>query len=113
VRRVGHTSQVFEPMFSAIASPNGGNPNTIPNEDSQDYQFDETNIFDASRVTGYDLVDSGQRINYGFKYSIYGDDGGSTSLFLGQSYQIGPLNAYDEGVGLDNNFSDVVGAITV
>jgi LPS-assembly protein len=113
VRRTGHTSQVFEPIFSAVASPNGANPNTIPNEDSQDFQFDETNLFDSSRVTGYDLVDSGQRISYGAKYSIYGDEGGSTSLFLGQSYQIGPLNAYDVGVGLGNSFSDVVGALRV
>ncbi len=113
VRRAGHTSQVFEPIFSAVVAPNGANPTTIPNEDSQDFQFDETNIFDTSRVTGYDLVDSGQRINYGFKWSIYGDEGGSTSLFLGQSYQIGPLNAYDVGVGLDNNLSDIVGAVQV
>jgi LPS-assembly protein len=112
-RRTGHTTQVFEPIFSAIASPNGGNPNTIPNEDSQDFQLDETNMFDASRVTGYDLVDSGQRINYGARYSIYGDDGGSTSFFLGQSYQLGPESAYDEGAGIGSDFSDVVGAVQV
>jgi LPS-assembly protein len=113
VRRSGHTSQVLEPIFSAVVGPNDTNPTTIPNEDSQDYQFDETNIFDPSRLTGYDLVDSGQRVSYGLKWSVYGDEGGSTSLFLGQSYQFGPLNAYDLGVGLDNNLSDVVGAVQV
>jgi LPS-assembly protein len=70
-------------------------------------------MFDASRVTGYDLVDSGQRINYGARYSIYGDDGGTTSFFLGQSYQIGPANAYDAGVGIGGGFSDVIGAVQV
>jgi LPS-assembly protein len=113
VRRSGPTSQVLEPIFSAIVGPNDTNPTTIPNEDSQDYQFDETNIFDPSRLTGYDLVDSGQRISYGLKWSVYGDQGGSTSIFLGQSYQLGPLNAYEEGVGLNNNLSDVVGAVQV
>lgn len=112
-RRTGHTTQVFEPIFSAIFSPNGGNPNLIPNEDSQDFQLDETNLFDASRVTGYDLVDSGQRINYGARYSIYGDDGGTTSFFLGQSYQIGPESVYDQQVGIGGDFSDIVGAVTV
>jgi LPS-assembly protein len=112
-RRVGQTTQVFEPIFSTIVSPNGMNPNTIPNEDSQDFQLDETNLFDPSRVTGYDLVDSGQRVNYGAKYSIYGDEGGHTSLFLGQSYQIGPENAYEEGVGFGGNFSDVIGSLEV
>jgi LPS-assembly protein len=113
VRRSGATSQVLEPIFSAVVGPNDTNPTTIPNEDSQDYQFDETNIFDPSRLTGYDLVDSGQRINYGLKWSVYGDQGGSTSLFLGQSYQFGSLNAYDQGVGLNNNLSDLVGAVQV
>jgi LPS-assembly protein len=113
VRRTGKTSQVIEPIFSAIFAPNGGNPDTIPNEDSQDFQFDETNLFNASRVTGYDLVDSGSRINYGAKWSIYGDDGGTTSFFLGQSYQIGPLNSYDLGIQQDTNFSDIVGAVQV
>src|SRR5262249_26895407 len=83
------------------------------NEDSQDFQFDETNLFEASRLTGYDLVDSGQRINYGVKWSVYGDDGGSSSVFLGQSYQFGPLTTYDQGVGLTNNLSDVVGAVQI
>ena len=112
-RRTGHTTQVFEPIFSAILAPNDGNPTTIPNEDSQDFQLDETNLFDASRVTGYDIADSGQRFNYGARYSIIGDDGGSTSFFLGQSYQVGNATAYDQGVDIGGNFSDVVGAVTV
>ena len=112
-RRTGHTTQVFEPIFSAILAPNDGNPTTIPNEDSQDFQLDETNLFDASRVTGYDIADSGQRFNYGARYSIIGDDGGSTSVFLGQSYQVGSATAYDQCVDIGGNFSDVVGAVTV
>ena len=109
-RRTGHTTQVFEPIFSAIIAPNDGNPTTIPNEDSQDFQLDETNLFDARRVTGYDIADSGQRFNYGARYSIIGDDGGSTSFFLGQSYQVGGATAYDQGVDIGGNFSDVVGS---
>ncbi|MEA2780800.1 MAG: LPS-assembly protein [Rhodospirillaceae bacterium] len=113
IRRSGSTSQVIEPIFSADIAPNSGNNSLIPNEDSLDFQFDETNIFNPDRFTGLDLVDNGQRINYGVKWSIYGDGGGHSSVLLGQSYQFNADNAFDAGAGLQSGLSDVVGAIGV
>ncbi|MBL6946376.1 MAG: LPS-assembly protein LptD, partial [Rhodospirillales bacterium] len=52
VRQQGNAVQVFEPMASMIVSPYGGNPDTIPNEDSQDFEFDDTNLFAANRFPG-------------------------------------------------------------
>jgi LPS-assembly protein len=113
VRRSGSTSQTIEPIFSADIAPNSGNSSLIPNNDSTDFQFDETNIFDPDRFTGLDLVDNGQRVNYGVKWSAYGDGGGHTSVLLGQSYQFNTDSAFDAGAGLSSGFSDVVGAINV
>ncbi len=45
VRRSPGISQVFEPIFSASIATNSGNDSLIPNEDSLDFQFDETNLF--------------------------------------------------------------------
>jgi len=113
VRRSGSVSQVFEPIFSFDAAPNGGNPSLIPNEDSLDFQFDETNLFDPNRFTGLDQVDNGQRVNYGFKWSVYGNGGGHTSVLLGQSYQINSNNAFLQGANISHQLTDVVGAIDV
>ncbi len=113
VRRSGSVSQVFEPIFSFDAAPNGGNPNLIPNEDSLDFQFDETNLFDPNRFTGFDQVDNGQRVNYGFKWSVYGDGGGHSSVMLGQSYQINSNNAFLQGANISSQLTDVVGAIDI
>jgi LPS-assembly protein len=112
VRRSPGISQVFEPIFSASFSTNSGNDSLIPNEDSLDFQFDETNLFSPDRFTGLDVVDNGQRINYGFKYSIYGDGGGHTSLLLGQSYQFNDDNAFVAGSG-QGQLSNVVGALDI
>lgn len=113
VRRSPGISQVFEPIFSADVAPNGGNPGMIPNEDSLDFQFDETNVFDPNRFTGLDRVDNGQRVNYGFKYSIYGDGGGHSSLLVGQSYQFNNNNAFAAGAGQISQLSNLVGALVV
>ncbi len=112
-RRSPGISQVFEPIFSAVVSPDGGNSGLIPNEDSLDFQFDETNLFAADRFTGLDLVDNGQRVSYGFKYSIYGDGGGHSSLLLGQSYQFNDNNAFTANAGQTSQLSDIVGALEV
>jgi LPS-assembly protein len=114
VRKAAGVSQVFEPIFSASIAPSGGNnPSLIPNEDSLDFQFDETNLFSADRFTGLDQVDNGQRVSYGFKYSVYGNSGGHSSLMLGQSYQFNDNNAFSAGAGQTRQLSDIVGAIDV
>ncbi len=113
VRRSPGISQVFEPIFSATAALNNGNPALIPNEDSLDFQFDETNLFSPDRFTGLDVVDNGQRVSYGAKYSIYGDGGGHSSLLIGQSYQFNTNNAFLQGSGQSGQFSNIVGALDV
>jgi len=113
VRRSPGINQVFEPLFSASIATSSGNDSMIPNEDSLDFQFDETNLFSPDRFTGLDLVDNGQRISYGFKYSIYGDSGGHSSLMLGQSYQFNSDNAFLAGAGQNSQLSNIVGALDI
>jgi len=113
VRHVGDSHEVLEPIFSLIASPGGGNTGDIPNEDSQDFEFDETHLFDPDRFTGLDRVDSGTRVDYGFKWSSMENDGASMSVFFGQSIRIAGGSAFGAGSGLRDDFSDVVGRIQV
>ena len=55
------SSQIIEPVVNIVAGPNGGNPDEIPNEDSQAFEYDGTNIFDFNRFGGTDRVTSGAR----------------------------------------------------
>ncbi|MDH5187787.1 MAG: LPS-assembly protein LptD, partial [Rhodospirillaceae bacterium] len=65
------------------------------------------------RFTGFDKIESGPRINYGVKWGVYGDGGGSTNLMIGQSYRPSVDDTFNQGSGIEEKFSDYVGMIKV
>ncbi len=112
-RHDGNFSQILEPVASVVVSPYGGNPTDIPNEDSVDVEFDDTNLFSPSRFAGIDRVEGGPRMNYGLKWSVVGLQGGGTSVFVGQSYRLKDDSTFAAGTGLDDNLSDIVARVDV
>jgi LPS-assembly protein len=112
-RTGAETTQIIEPVAGIALSPNGGNSSRIPNEDSQDFEFDDTNLLSANRFTGLDRVEGGQRIYYGMRFGVYGASGGATSMFVGQSYRPRKDDTYANGSGLEDHFSDIVGRVKV
>lgn len=106
-------SQTIEPLASVAISPNGSNSDKIPNEDSQEPEFDETNLFRDNRFDGFDRVDSGIRFNYGLNWVISGRDKGDASVFIGQSYRPRVDSSFGVASGLEDNFSDFVGRVQV
>lgn len=113
VKQSGRVHQIIEPTMALILAPNGSNPGEIANLDSPDFIFDETSIFERNRFAGFDQVDSGSRIDYGTHWSVTGAGGGRTSAFLGQSYRFRDTTNFAEGSGVEDQVSDVVGAISV
>lgn len=113
VKGSGRIHQVVEPIAEVVASPYGGNPPEISNEDSQDLEFDETNLFGFNRFTGLDRVEGGPRVNYGLRWGIYGSGGGSSTLFVGQSYRVKTDDTFAVGSGLEDHFSDIITALNV
>jgi LPS-assembly protein len=111
-RPTGETTLVVEPMAGFMLSPNGGNPDKIPNEDSVDVEFDDTNLMSPSRFTGLDRVEGGQRVYYGLQLGAFGKSG-HASGFLGQSYRIRRDNSFAVNSGLEENFSDIVGRVVI
>ena len=112
-RAAGRTRQLIEPIASVVVAPNGGNPDDIPNEDSRVFEFDDTNLFSPSRFPGKDLVEGGQRFNYGIRLGVFGAEGGAASAFIGQSYRLRQDATFETDSGLENDFSDVVGRIDI
>lgn len=111
VRHHDGMNEVLEPVASVIVGPNSGNPGRIPNEDSLDIEFDETNLFSTNRFAGRDRVDAGQRINYGLTWGLYGLGEGYLEAFVGQSYQFNESEQFREGTGIEDHLSDVVGRV--
>ena len=113
VRDYGNVRQLLEPRIAGVIGPNGRNPGEIPNEDSIDLEFDDTNLFSRDRFPGIDRVESGQRLIYGLRSAFYGDAGGQTEIFIGQSYRLREDDLFRSGSGLEDHLSDVVGRVTV
>lgn len=113
VKTEGLLQQTIEPIVMGVISPIGQNPDAIPNEDSRDFEFDDTNLFDPQRTTGFDRVEGGARINYGLRWTGFGTRGGYMSVFAGQSYRLHRDDVFNSLSGLNERLSDIVGRIDV
>jgi LPS-assembly protein len=114
VREMGRFRQIIEPVASFIVAPNGGNPMKIPGEDTSDFEFDETNLFNTNRLGGLDQVESSQRVIYGLRAMALGNSGGRSELFFGQSYRVTRDDQlFQDGSGLEDNLSDYVGRLRI
>ncbi len=112
--KYSEASHVFvEPVANIILSPYGGNPNKIPNEDSQDVELSDVNLFSGNHFTGLDRVEGGPRANYGMRGGVYGTNGSRMNFLLGQSYRLKEDEQFREESGLKENFSDYVGRVSV
>ncbi len=113
VRHGSSFQHYIEPMAAVFLAPNGKNPSIIPNEDSQDLEFDDTNLFSANRFTGIDRVESGVRGVYGARFGLYHDSGGYATAFFGQSLRRRVDDLFPAGSGLEGKKSDIVGRIEI
>lgn len=113
-KRFRESQVVIEPLFSVTAGTNVNFDRDIPNEDSQDFTLDATNLFEPNRFPGYDLIEDRSRMTYGLRTGYYTDNGYRGEVFLGQSRRFeDDDNPFNEGSGLSDQESDYVGQVTV
>ncbi|MDE2462548.1 MAG: LPS-assembly protein LptD [Alphaproteobacteria bacterium] len=103
---LGH-SYVLQPIAQLIAAPYGGNPAGIPNEDSTDFELDDTDIFSADRMPGYSLWESGPRANVGLEAEAF-FPGGSIEGLVGQVLRPKADRIFGVTSGLYGTNSDIV-----
>ncbi|MGI9437972.1 MAG: LPS-assembly protein LptD [Geminicoccaceae bacterium] len=111
---IGNTlglTPVIEPIASLTFAPRELNEGDIPNEDSLDLEFDDTNLFEESRFPGLDRVEEGSRVSYGFRFGTFGETGEKFNALFGQSYRFQPDEQFDANTGLDGRFTDYVGRL--
>ncbi len=113
VREFGNVRQVIEPRVALLASPPSLNTWRIPNEDSVDFEFDDTNLFAANRYPGRDRIDDGVRLVYGLGTSFHGNRGGRAEFFAGQSWRWFGEDNFLQNSGLRTDISDYVGRVRI
>jgi LPS-assembly protein len=100
---------IVEPIVGAYVAPAGGNRRRIPNEDSLGFELRDVDLFKPDRLAGYDLLDTGQRVDYGLRLGLYDKSGGDYRLLIGQSYRAQSNPFLPPGSGAAQRLSDVVG----
>ena len=119
--RVGEFgSLVIEPIGQVVARPNQSSIPSLVNMDAQSLVFDDTNLFEWSKYSGYDRYETGTRLNYGGQASMTFFNGAFANALLGQSIQLAGANSYSTAdaanvglsSGLDTRASDIVGRLT-
>ncbi|WP_188518178.1 LPS-assembly protein LptD [Alsobacter metallidurans] len=114
-------THVIEPIGQIIARPNETQVGKIVNEDSQSLVFDDTNLFETTKFSGYDRTEGGTRANVGAQYTFTMNNGGYVSALFGQSYQVAGRNSYNNpdltrtgwDSGLDSQRSDFVSRLQI
>lgn len=108
----GNHSYIIQPIAQFIAQPYGGNPRGLRNEDSQDFEFNDFNVFSFNQLPGYDLIQSGPRANLG----VMGEmlfPGGEVETLVGQTYRLKPDPVMTLLTGNRGTTSDVVGSFSI
>jgi LPS-assembly protein len=113
IRRGDELTELVEPIVGVYAGPDGGNRTDIPDEDSQSFQFRDSNLFEPDRLAGYDVLDTGQRVDYGTKFGLYDKDGGSYHMLIGQSLRAQTNAFLPPDSGAEQRVSDIVGGVTL
>ncbi len=111
IGETGSWSHIIEPRLALNYTPNGVNKNDIPNEDSLDFEFDETNLFATNRFTGIDLVETGTRLAYGLNFDSLGPSPWRVAGLIGQSLRSESERRFPDGSGLEDEVSDIVGRV--
>ncbi|MGI8943494.1 MAG: LPS-assembly protein LptD [Qipengyuania sp.] len=104
--------QVLTPRIQFVATPPIRNL-AIPNEDARAIDLEDSNLFALNRFPGYDRVEDGARVTYGFDWQLR-RPGWEIKSTLGQSYRLdADRDIFPDGTGLSERVSDFVGRTEV
>ncbi|MFS8035567.1 LPS-assembly protein LptD [Xanthobacter sp. AM11] len=99
-------TQTIEPRAQVIIRPNETGIGEFPNEDAQSLVFDDTNLFEVNKYSGYDRIEGGSRLNLGVTYTAAINGAGLFTAVVGQSYNLFGQNSFANGdmanTGLDS-----------
>ncbi|MGP7984508.1 LPS-assembly protein LptD [Rhodoblastus sp.] len=102
-------SLVIEPIGQIIARPNAPVSSTLVNLDAQSLVFDDSNLFEWNKYSGYDRFETGVRANYGAQFTLDMDQHGYVNALFGQSAQVAGVNSFNTpdaaNVGLESGLN--------
>lgn len=107
-KSTGKSLQIIEPVAQLVYSPGTLGSSKVPNEDSQQIEFDTSNLFALDRFPGEDQVETGFRVNVGVNYTLSRPDSWSLGLIAGKVFRPRADRLFSAGSGLQGASSDIV-----
>ncbi len=109
IKKAQKNTLMIEPMANLVISSYRESFTAIPNEDSNNSELTVNNLFVSDRIYGFDRNESGKRVNYGVKSSLF-NKYGEFGLTVGQGFK---RNNHTQDVIIrgfnDSNKSSIVG----
>lgn len=91
-----NATHTIEPIGQIITRNESVPQRHLPDEDAKSLVFDDTNLFEFDKFSGYDRVETGTRANVGVQYTFQSNTGGYARLLAGQSFQLAGNNPYSD-----------------
>ena len=107
-KQVKDVTWILEPLGQVEIAPNTKLNPLIPDEDSEVWEFDDTNLFDVNRSPGYDLYEGGQSVTLAGRATAMFGDGRSASLLVGRRLAFESDPAVPTRTGLETALSDYI-----
>ena len=109
-------TQVVEPILQIATAPRGTsylrNRTRIPNEDSFDFEFTDSNLFALNRFPGVDRLEGGTRAAGALRGAWQFPSGAKLEGLIGQSWRLTRDNSFPAASGLRDTASDIVSRVT-
>ena len=108
IKQTPNATWILEPLAQIAIGPNTKLDPRIPDEDSQVWYLDETNLFEVNRSPGFDLYQGGQSLTLAGRASVILPDGGTGSVLVGRVLQAQGNYTLPLTSGLQKSLSDWV-----
>ncbi|MEZ5842213.1 MAG: LPS assembly protein LptD [Hyphomicrobiaceae bacterium] len=89
-------SHIVEPLGQMIVRTKRTGNRAVPDEDARSIVFDDTNLFEVDKFSGYDRIETGTRANVGLQYTFQANGGGYARLLAGQSFHLSGTNPFTQ-----------------
>lgn len=103
---------LIEPIVMGAYGTPGTNSSDIPVEDSIFYEADESTLFDANSMAGYDLYEGGSKAAIGISSTMRWKNGVSLTALGGRRWRESDDSIFDRTSNLDGNASDWVAGLS-
>ncbi len=108
----GGMTHVIEPIAQFVVAPDLRDGD-IPNEDSVLVEFDEMNLFETDRFTGFDRFETGAYATLGARYELINPGGLGLRASGGRVFRFADNTDFSPQSGLSDDVSDYVTAVTL